>query len=227
MAFRILSKQAEVSLENISTQVKRHKNGVVADALKKAGITYTMSYGVSVVHLRNIASRYTRNNALAAALWRKGWRETMMLSTLLFEPDEKGKQLLEEFTLDASTEEVFQQLGMHMLTEFEDAQQLRLEYLQSGDAKKRIVAGYAIARRFTGRVDATGADELVQAMLNLPQQETFGRMEILAIGKAMAKAGVHSNTSKKDILKHYQRMAKTTLDWGTAYELIKTEFEYR
>lgn len=227
MPLHILNKDIEQTVENISSQVKRHKNGVVADALKKAGISYEMSFGVSIVQLRNIAAKYKKDNNLAGALWGRNWRETMILATLLNENNEKGIQLLEEFTLSANTEEVFQQLGMNMLAGFSSHKRIILDYLTSETASKRIVASYAISRIFTGEGSHEGSTEYTRAIMSIGKPADYSRMEIIALSKAMAKVGFVSDIKKEEILSYFHKLVPVSNSWHSAYEIIKTEFDYR
>lgn len=227
MPIQILHKETEAIIDNITTQVKRLKNGVVADALKKAGITYDLSYGVSIVHLRNIAKNYKKDNVLALALWRKKWRETMILATMLLESNEGGVKLLEQFTLEAHTEELFQQLGLNGISNLPNAENIIVEYLKTGNVQKRIVACYAISKVCTASGSQKSAEVFVSLLMDVKSPELCSWMEINAIGKAMAKAGFLSGIAQDVILEHYKKLSQKYVNWNVTYELIKTEFEYR
>lgn len=229
MPFEILNKEIEIAVDQITAQVKRHKNGVVADSLKNAGILYEMSYGVSVVHLRNIASNYPPNNNLAKALWRKKWRETMMLATMLLEKESKSLDLLNEFSNEAQTEEVLQQIGMNALSSFPNVSSTIKDFLKSGNANKRIVACYAIIRLYAAsQVDDLNADEITSLLLEVCKVTNDNNwIELNALAKAISKIGYVSNVDNNEILEFFKQRASLSRSWQVSYEMVKTEFEYR
>lgn len=58
-------------------------NGVSAEDMRRHGIVYKLSYGVSLPELRSIASEYEREHDLAQGLWRQECRECKMLAAML------------------------------------------------------------------------------------------------------------------------------------------------
>lgn len=228
MPFEILNKEIEIAVDKIIAQVKRNKNGIVADSLKKAGIIYEMNYGVSIVHLRNIARTFAPNNDLSRALWRKKWRETMMLASFLMEKDSKSIELLTEFTEEAHTEEVLQQLGMNSLSCFPKANLMIKDFITSVDTNKRIVACYAISSLcISNKLENTTADDFTQRLLETPIADDGNWIEINALAKALSKVGFISKTDNQVMLDFFNQRSSLSKSWHIAYEMVKTEFEYR
>lgn len=228
MPFEILNKQIEAEVDKITTQVKRYKNGVVVDSLKKAGILYEMSYGVSIVHLKNIVSNYKPDNQLAKTLWRKQWRETMMLSTLLLEKDIKSLGLLQEFCNEAQTEEVLQQIGMNALGGMPNSLEVIKNYITSGNTNSKIVACYALHQKVIGKnISDNTADEFTLLLLDSSLDKNSNWMEINALAKVLSKVGYMSGIENSRILEYFSERISLSKSWMLAYEMVKTEFEYR
>ena len=72
--------QAVASLKKLST---KHD----LDNLKRFGITAAKAFGVSMANIQKVAKPLGRSHALAEALWKTGWYEARMLSSLVDEPE--------------------------------------------------------------------------------------------------------------------------------------------
>ncbi|MBO4965999.1 MAG: DNA alkylation repair protein [Muribaculaceae bacterium] len=77
------------------------RNGLLADAVRKAGCKSPRIFGLNVPQLSEIARRYGRDNELADRLWNeKECRESRLLACWIFDPEtvseEKAMQLAED-----------------------------------------------------------------------------------------------------------------------------------
>jgi 3-methyladenine DNA glycosylase AlkD len=68
------------SLEEMSTDRDREN-------LVRFGINAKKAFGVSMANIKVLAKRLGRSHELASALWKTGWYEARMLSSLVDEPD--------------------------------------------------------------------------------------------------------------------------------------------
>lgn len=77
------------TLKEIRHQFLVYRNGMVADALKKAGYPYNLIYGLQLPQLNLIAKNLVSDYSLAMSLWQqKDVRESRLLSFFLFPKEE-------------------------------------------------------------------------------------------------------------------------------------------
>lgn len=67
----------------IRQRLTLYMNGVSVEDMRRHGIVYKLSYGVSLPELRSIASEYEKEHDLAQGLWRQECRECKMLAAML------------------------------------------------------------------------------------------------------------------------------------------------
>jgi hypothetical protein len=140
MDFLLDNGETENDFQQILTLIKSRKNGNVSHSMKNHGIQYKLNWGVSIVDLREIARSYKQNHLLALKLWNKQWRETMILATLLDEPDEVTEEQMDFWTKSFGTVEMAEQSSTNLWVKTKFAFTKALEWCRG---KKHIV-------RFTG-----------------------------------------------------------------------------
>lgn len=68
--------------------IMKHQNGEVAHQMTSAGIIYNMSYGVSVIQLREFAKTAGISSSFAEQLWKEKMRETQLLALMIWNPED-------------------------------------------------------------------------------------------------------------------------------------------
>jgi len=106
--------QVEIVFQEILKRIKTLKNGDTAVAMAKRGMIYKVNYGASVISLQNLAAHYTRNHLLAFKLWNKQWRESMIMATLLEEPDKVTDNQMDFWVKNFQTSEIAEQAVMNL-----------------------------------------------------------------------------------------------------------------
>ncbi|WP_372772984.1 DNA alkylation repair protein [Mangrovibacterium sp.] len=109
MDFLLDDPATEKTFQEIIAKVRLRKNGETVAQMKSMGLNYKMNWGVSVIHLRELAKNYEKNHLLALKLWNKGWRETMILATLLEEPNVVTEEQMDYWTKSIETIELIEQ----------------------------------------------------------------------------------------------------------------------
>jgi len=112
----------------ILAQIFAYKNGVTVDLMKDRGIKYKINWGDSIVSLRMIAKQYEKNHLLALKLWNKGWRETMILATLIEPYDALTEQQMDYWTRSFETGEIAEQAVANLFVYSKFAFVKSLEY---------------------------------------------------------------------------------------------------
>jgi len=160
MNFILDSQDTEKEFQQILKLIKSRKNGDVSHSMKEHGIQYKLNWGVSIVDLREIARSFTPNHLLALKLWNKQWRETMILATLLDEPDEVTEEQMDFWTKSFENSEIAEQASANLWARSKFAFTKALEWCRG---KKHLVrfTGIHLAGRLA-QTDKNAIDEMFE-----------------------------------------------------------------
>ncbi len=136
MGFILDDRQVEKIYQEILAELKTLQNGVAVQLMKQRGIEYKENLGVSIVLLRELAARYNRNHLLVLKLWNKQWRETMILATMLEEPDKVTEEQMDYWTKTFESIEISEQAVMNLFPKIRFAFVKALEWCRG---KKYVV----------------------------------------------------------------------------------------
>ncbi len=100
----------EKQFKEILAKIRLRKNGETVALMKKMGVNYKINWGASIIHLRELAKDYDKNHLLALKLWNKGWRETMIVASMIDVPDEMSEEQMDYWTKSTETVELIEQL---------------------------------------------------------------------------------------------------------------------
>lgn len=126
--------------QEILAKIRRLKNGETVAQMKALGLNYKLNWGASVISLRELAKRYDKNHLLALKLWNKQWRESMIMATLLDEPEKVTEEQLDFWTKSFPTSEIAEQAVFNLFVNTKFAYVKALEWCRG---KKHLV-------RYTG-----------------------------------------------------------------------------
>jgi len=150
----------EKIFQELLVKIRFLKNGETVAQMKKMGLNYKVNWGASVIHLRELARNYGKNHLLALKLWNKGWRETMILATLLEVPDEMTEEQMDYWTKSTETSEIIEQLVANLHVHSKYAFVKAMEYCCG---KKHLVryAGLQLVGRLA-MVDKKAINEMFE-----------------------------------------------------------------
>jgi hypothetical protein len=151
MDFILDNPETGKDFQHLLHQIKLRKNGDVSNSMKRQGIEYKLNWGVSVVELRELARAYKPDHLLALKLWNKQWRETMILATLLDEPEKVTEEQMDFWTKSFENREIAEQASANLWVKTRFAFVKAIEWSRG---KKHLV-------RFTG-IHLMGRLALVQ-----------------------------------------------------------------
>ncbi len=114
MDFILDNQETEKNFQKIIALVKSRKNGEVADLMNSRGITYKLNWGVSIIDLRDIANQFEKDHLLALKLWNKQWRETMILATMIDNPDKVSEEQIDFWTKSFENSEIAEQASSNL-----------------------------------------------------------------------------------------------------------------
>lgn len=192
MDFLLDNKETEKKFRQLLQMIQMRKNGDVADAMKKNGINYKMNWGVSLVELREIARTYSPDHLLALKLWNKQWRETMILATILDEPEKVTEEQMDFRTKGFETAEMAEQASSNLWIQTKFAFAKALEWCRG---KKHLVRFTGI--HLTGRLamtDKNAIDEMFEpffeelaTLAKDPKLSTVIYRAVIALGSRSGK----------------------------------------
>ncbi|MBA4409025.1 MAG: hypothetical protein Q8S54_17895 [Bacteroidota bacterium] len=114
MDFIIDDPKQDQEFRQILTKIRLAKSGETVEQMKQLGLTYKISWGASIVSLREIAKQYQPNHLLALKLWNKQWRETMILASMLDDPAEVTEEQMDYWTKSVETAEIAEVLNTYL-----------------------------------------------------------------------------------------------------------------
>jgi len=126
----------EKVFQEILRRINLMQNGVVAQSMNERGINYKVNYGVSAVALRQLALSYQPNHLLALKLWNKQWRETMILASLLEEPEKVNDKQMDYWVKSIENIEIAEQCVMNLFSRLPESFEKAAEWSLG---KKRMV----------------------------------------------------------------------------------------
>ena len=165
MDYLLDNPEVETIFQEILSKIKPLQNGEVVSSMEKRGVDYKMNYGVSIPLLRQLASEYQKNHLLALKLWNKQWRETMILATLLEEPDEVTENQMDFWVKSFPSLEIAEQAAMNLFSKTHFAFQMAFEYCHGKKQLVKIVGLLMIGR--LALTDRKSPDEQFETFFEL------------------------------------------------------------
>lgn len=150
----------EKLFRELLTKIRLMKNGETVALMKKMGLNYRINWGASIISLRELSKQYEKNHLLALKLWNKQWRETMIMATLLEEPEKLSEEQMDYWTKSFESNELAEQAVMNLFVHTKFAFVKALEYCRG---KKHLVryTGLLLLGRLA-MVDKKAIDEMFE-----------------------------------------------------------------
>lgn len=128
-------------LQEIKKEFFAHRNGVIADVLRRAGDPHSMIMGCQLADVITIASRYERNAELAQALWDDiQHRESRMAATMLYPIEEFDMKTAINWCHSVESAEIADVLCHRLLRHLPYADKLWDHLLESNQPLERYTA---------------------------------------------------------------------------------------
>lgn len=197
MGFILDRPEAEQHFKKLLQLIKLRKNGDTVAAMKRQGIEYKQNWGVNVVELREIARSFEPDHLVAFKLWNKQWRETMILATMLDEPDKVNEEQMDFWTRSFENHEIAEQASANLWVKTKFAFVKAIEWSRG---KKHLVRFTAI--HMMGRLaiaDKQAIDEMFEPFFGElavvgrdPRLSAVVYRSVIAIGSRSAMLNEHA-----------------------------------
>ena len=134
------------NFNDIIEKLKSVSNPDAVGGMARFGIIPENTFGVSIPNLRKIAKETKKNHALAQQLWESGFRETMILASMIDEPEMVTEEQMEKWVLDFDYWEICDQCCMNLFEKTGFAYEKAIEWsLRDEQFVKR--AGFVLMAR--------------------------------------------------------------------------------
>lgn len=121
-----MEKTREV-IRNIKKELRLFMNGVTSFQQRKLGMEYNIIFGVSIPHLKEIATKFPKDYDVATALWKENIRESKLLAILLL-PEEHYEEVAERWIAECRYRENADHLAHNILCKLPHALEKALEW---------------------------------------------------------------------------------------------------
>jgi len=98
----------------IIAELEKYKDEDVISYMAKYGITPDKTFGIKVPILRRIGKQIGKSHILAKKLWELGYRETMILASIIDIPSEVSDEQMESWVKDFSYWEICDQVCQNL-----------------------------------------------------------------------------------------------------------------
>ncbi|MBN2766407.1 MAG: DNA alkylation repair protein [Paludibacteraceae bacterium] len=165
MKFLLTNPEIDQQITEIKRKIRLSMNGIVSESMEAGGIVYKQNFGVAIPRLRELAAAYDANHDLAQRLWMLKIRETMIMATLLEDPEKFSIENARQWLSDIHQSELMEQCVMNTFIKTPFANQLIADTIASEQLWSRV-SGFVMAARLHAKIP----DKLVDDLLSKVKQ---------------------------------------------------------
>ena len=127
--------------QQIKRQLYAMRNGITADALRRAGSPHRLIFGVNIPQLADIAATIPADADMARRLWQDtALRESMLLAPMIYPPQEMTIEEARQWVTSVSGTECADILCHKLLRKLPFAFELAMECSRSQEPLQRYIA---------------------------------------------------------------------------------------
>ena len=138
---------------NTANEIRRsfrsRMNGVVSQNMRSYGSEYRINWGVSLLHLKEMAADYKPDSEVARILWHDDVRESRIMALLLMPADGFDPETAREWIADLRNQEMAEMAATLLFSKLTYAPSLALDAMHDANALTRIFAFNLMARLVT------------------------------------------------------------------------------
>ena len=138
---------------NTANEIRRsfrsRMNGVVSQNMRSYGSEYRINWGVSLLHLKEMAAEYEPDSEVARILWHDDVRESRIMALLLMPTDGFDPETAREWIADLRNQEMAEMAATLLFSKLTYAPSLALDAMHDANVLTRIFAFNLMARLVT------------------------------------------------------------------------------
>lgn len=121
-------------------------DGAVAASMREKGLQYRIIWGVSILHLQEMAKEIGGDADLARELWKEDCRECRILATMIMPSKAMTPEEADSWTSTLTTKETAEWLAFNLIRHLPFARQWAEKRSSSDNTLQRLCAEYVLAR---------------------------------------------------------------------------------
>ena len=204
---------------NFNVVIEKLKSASNPDSVKgmaRFGITPENTFGVSIPSLRKIAKETKKDHTLAQQLWDFGFRETMILASMIDESDMVTQEQMEKWVLDFDYWEICDQCCMNLFEKTNFAYEKAVEWSsRTEEFVKR--AGFVMMARLAVSDKKADDSKFEQFFPIVLREADDGRNFVKkAVNWALRQIGKRNlalNVKAIDVAKEMQKIDSKSARW--------------
>lgn len=214
-------------LRNIRTDLRLSMNGVTASSIRAKGVGYRMNFGVDILRIKKIASKYVADKVLAETMWGDDVREFKILATMLYPVEEFTIDDAHRWARDVVNQEIREQVCKNLFQSLPFADSLVPVWVSDEDEVIRttgywLFARLCIARReFYAQNNVQGV--LESAMGDLKSESLLLRQSALNSLKFFGRISPQNAANVMELVGCFEH--SSDLQEKEMFDLLLFEFE--
>jgi 3-methyladenine DNA glycosylase AlkD len=188
----------DAQIVEIKAKIRLSMNGIVSEQMTQSGILYKKNYGVSLPRIKEIAASYELNHSLAQQLWALKIRETMIMATLLEQPEQFTVENANDWVAQFNQIEIVEQTCMHLFRKLDFAPALCCDWVQSDQIWKKIT-GFILSARIPEKLNDLELAIIIKKGIELSNTSDLHLYK--AIGLSLSRLCRKNKESATSILK--------------------------
>ena len=171
-----MTEETNEKLKAIKRSFRTVMNGVASHSMREKGVGYKLNWGVSLVHLREMAATYGKDYDLAIALWKEDIRECKILATLIMPAERLLPEVADIWLEQTTSQELAEMLAANLLKDVSYAPEIAYRWMAS-DSDIRQICGFCILSRLFMRgqePNERGINEFIDQAVTALQGTSVG-----------------------------------------------------
>ncbi len=148
---------------DIRSRFRSLMDGVVSENMRNSGASYRINWGVSLMHIKDLAKDYEPDFHVALELWKDNVRESKIMALLLMPAEEFTPDIAGVWVDDIKSQEIAEMAATLLFSKVEYAPEMAYKLIAQSDVMHQILGYNILSRLFSeGKIpDARGLEELM------------------------------------------------------------------
>lgn len=172
--------EIESYIKQIKKELLLSMNGISSERMQEYGIKYKKNYGLSILRIKELTTRYPRNHQLAVQLWALGYRETMIMATLIMSIESFTMPMAKVWIKDCHCSEICEQLSFNLLQNSIFNKSISIESISSDDTYSQI-CGLLTASRIAKSFNETETFSFIENTIRLSNTNVFELQHAISV----------------------------------------------
>jgi len=207
----VLVGTTEENYESIIRKLEELSDPEAIEGMTHFWITPEKCYGVSIPELRKIAKEVGKDHKLALMLWDKGYRETMILASMVDNPKQVSEKQMEQWVSDFDYWEICDQCCMNL---FQKTQFSRRKAIEWSSRKEEFVkrSGFVLMARMAV-ADKKADDSVFEEFFPLIEKESVDARNFVkkAVNWALRQIGKRNLELNRQAIEVSERLTGSDL----------------